>query len=226
MKKILAVLFCLFFANIIYAYRPYYNFEKYRKALVSIKITTTFQEKSDLFIKEENGAGFIVHPEGWIMTNLHVVESLVLDDEVGIIDKKMEIMLSDGRVCNESKKDLIKCFPEKDIALFRVDCPLKSLPFLQISENQPENGNEIILLRFEEKRFGVVISITGPDGSILISTPFKNGWSGSPILDKGNKVIGMTAFFYFEKNDKEIIERYAVVPVKKNFLKFLAKSEP
>lgn len=232
MKKISVFLCCLFLFCVIVPVEPKNknnSQNEIQKAIVRIKITTTaiLKEESEeiLLTKEEEGTGFIVNLDGWIMTNFHVIESLILDsDEIEgeITGQKMEIALSDGRICGKSEKDLIKCCLEKDVALFKIDCPVKNLPFLRISESQPQIGDKITILGLKEKRSGIIISTFGLDNNILVNIPFENGWSGSPVLlDKEKKVIGMATFFYFESGGK--IVRYAIVPVKIFAEKFFLK---
>lgn len=76
------------------------------------------------------GSGVIVSPEGYILTNHHVIEAA---DEI-------KIALSDGR---ETKARVIGSDPETDLAVVKVD--MQSLPTMTFGQSDNAQVGDIVL---------------------------------------------------------------------------------
>jgi len=200
------------------------NFDNLKKAVVSIEVKTLKEIGAEKFLITEKGAGFIVDPSGWIITNCHIVESLFLDPDLNdgkIVNNELEVTLFDGRKCSADYVSI--CFLNLDTALFKVDCGKEKLPFLLISNKSPQKGDEIILLGLKNIKEGLVIDTNGISQSIIITASFEKGWSGTPVLNCEREVIGIASFTYFEKDSGK--EKFAVIPINKSLLKSINKSK-
>ena len=76
------------------------------------------------------GSGVIVDPEGYILTNHHVIQNAA----------KLMITLRDGR---EVKASIIGADPESDLAVFKVD--LKDLPYLDLVDSASAEIGDVVL---------------------------------------------------------------------------------
>lgn len=140
------------------------------------------------------GSGFIISPDGYIMTNNHVV---------GDADQ-VTVTLLDGR---EYKADIIGTDPPTDVAIIKID--ESGLPFLRFSDSDKlEVGDWVLAFG---NPFGLshtltagIVSAKGRSGIglndyenfIQTDAAINPGNSGGPLIDLDAKVVGMnTAIF-------------------------------
>ncbi len=140
------------------------------------------------------GSGVIVSPNGYILTNHHVVEAA---DEV-------EVALVDGR---KAKASIIGSDPETDLAVLKVK--LKDLPAITFGQSQQVKVGDVVLA--VGNPFGVGQSVTMGIVSALsrsqvgINT-FENfiqtdaavnpGNSGGALTDTSGNLIGINTAIY------------------------------
>jgi serine protease Do len=140
-----------------------------------------------------SGSGFIVDPQGVIVTNNHVVDGA---DQV-------EVTLTDGR---KFTSDNIKTDPRTDIAIVRIkaDGPLPFLPFGD--SNAMEIGDRVLAVGAP---FGLAGSVTHgiisakgrdiglnrrqADDLIQTDAPINPGNSGGPLVNLAGQVIGVNS---------------------------------
>ncbi|NCO53086.1 MAG: DegQ family serine endoprotease [Deltaproteobacteria bacterium] len=140
------------------------------------------------------GSGFLISPDGYIMTNNHVV---------GDADQ-VTVTLLDGR---EYRADIVGTDPPTDVAIIKID--ESDLPFLRPADSdQLEVGDWVLAFG---NPFGLshtltagIVSAKGRSGIglndyenfIQTDAAINPGNSGGPLVDLDGKVVGMnTAIF-------------------------------
>lgn len=139
------------------------------------------------------GSGFIVHRDGYVVTNFHVVNGA----------RQIKVELLDGR---KLPADLISSDPDADLAILKVqhDAPLPTLELgdssdLMIGEPVIAVGNP---LGFSHSVSSGILSalhrdLTGDNGAKMLTdviqtdTAINPGNSGGPLLNIYGQVIGI-----------------------------------
>lgn len=158
-----------------------------------VRISTT-QIISDFFYSYETsglGSGYIISPNGEIVTNNHVVSGA----------KKITVTLSDG---NEYEATIIGTDPSSDIALIKING--ENLPYLTFGDSSTlKVGQTVIAIGNpygldHTVTTGVISalerSLTFEDGTTLVGViqtdaAINPGNSGGPLLTLTGDVIGM-----------------------------------
>ncbi len=140
------------------------------------------------------GSGFIISPDGFIVTNNHVVEG----------GKEITVVFKDG---TEETAKLIGRDPKTDLALVKVK-PGKPLPYVQFSKKDTLRvGDWVVAVG---NPFGLGGSVTagivsargrdigtGPyNDFIQIDAPINKGNSGGPTFDVDGNVVGVNTAIY------------------------------
>ena len=139
------------------------------------------------------GSGFFISPDGYAVTNNHVVDHA----------KTVQVTTDDGATY---KAKVIGTDPKTDLALIKVDAN-QTFPFVKFSDHEPRIGDWVVAVG---NPFGLggtvtagIVSARGRDiGSnpyddyIQIDAPINKGNSGGPAFDVNGDVIGVnTAIF-------------------------------
>jgi serine protease DegQ len=140
------------------------------------------------------GSGVIVSPEGYVLTNNHVIEGA--DD--------IEVMLSDGR---KTRGKVVGTDPETDLAVLRID--LDKLPAITFGDSDALEVGDVVLAIGNP--FGVGQTVTSGIVSALgrnqlgINT-FENfiqtdaainpGNSGGALVDASGNLMGINTAIY------------------------------
>jgi len=145
------------------------------------------------------GSGFIVSPDGHVVTNRHVV-----DDE----DARYTVVMNDDTRYNVTvlAKDTVL-----DIAVLIIEAPSGNLPYLQFSDDTPRLGETVIVIGNALAEFrnsasvgiisGLSRSITARDGRgrsellrevIQTDAAINPGNSGGPMLNLRGQVVGVS----------------------------------
>lgn len=178
------------------------NIEIYKEAQqATVYITSTVIQRSffwgDYPVKDL-GSGFIINPEGQILTNFHVVSG----------SSQVEVTLS-GDTKTYAAKILV---PDRvdDLALIQIN-PDKKLPFLHLGDSdQLQVGQKVLAIGNPfglsgTLTTGVVSSLgrniqseNGNDMERMIQTDaaINSGNSGGPLLDSTGDVIGINTAIY------------------------------
>ena len=151
------------------------------------------------------GAGVIVDPDGYIMTNAHVVEGaqrirVILPAPVG--DSPLDMTAESERQILDAK--LVGVHKETDLALLKVEG--HDLPTLPLGTNRPVHPGEMVFavgspegLR-NSVTMGVVSSVwrqPDPDQPMVYiqtDAPINPGNSGGPLVDLDGYVVGLNTF--------------------------------
>jgi serine protease Do len=147
-----------------------------------------------------SGSGFIITPDGYIVTNNHVVEEAV----------SIEVLLSDGRVFDNVR--LIGRDETTDVALLKIDAP--NLTHVPLGSSEATRvGDWVLAVGSPGFRFGTplttsvtagIVSAKGRNIRILnellaiedfIQTDavINPGNSGGPLINAAGEVIGVNA---------------------------------
>ena len=139
------------------------------------------------------GSGFFITPDGFVVTNNHVVEEA----------EDITVTLDSG---DKYPAKLIGSDPRTDVALVKVTAPGKTFPFVEFSSKTPRVGDWVLAVG---NPFGLGGTVTagiisahnrdigsGPYDYLQIDAAVNRGNSGGPSFDLDGKVIGMnTAIF-------------------------------
>ena len=139
------------------------------------------------------GSGFIIHPDGLIVTNNHVVENAT----------DIKVKLEDGK---EYKATVVGRDPKTDLALIKIDA--KNLPAAPFGDSEKlEVGEPVMAIG---NPFGLDATVTtgivsakgrhineGPyDDFIQTDASINSGNSGGPLINLNGEVVGInTAIF-------------------------------
>lgn len=145
-------------------------------------------------IEHGNGSGVIISPDGYIVTNNHVVD--------GAVD--IRVTTSDRRVL---KAKLVGTDPLTDLAVLKVDA--NNLPSVPWGDSKDVRPGQTVLafgnpygFRFTVTR-GIVSAVNrpNPDGDrrkpgefIQTDAAINPGNSGGPLVDARGEVIGINTF--------------------------------
>ncbi len=150
---------------------------------------------------QELGSGFLISPDGYILTNDHVAGNA----------KEITITLSGGQ---KYKAELVGTDQVSDIALLKIDD--KNLPFVKLGNSDDvitgewviAFGNPFGLFDISDKPTVTVgvVSATGMNlraqegriyrGMIQTDAAINSGNSGGPLLNSAGEVIGVNAVIY------------------------------
>jgi len=140
------------------------------------------------------GSGFVVHEDGYIVTNAHVVEGV----------KRLKAVFSDGR---EFQAEVISVDTTKDLAVLTIKAGEK-LPFVELGRGDDLMIGETVIAignpyGYANTATSGVISAVGRDiqvtegywlrGLIQTDAPINPGNSGGPLLNINGQLIGITS---------------------------------
>lgn len=139
------------------------------------------------------GSGFIISPDGYIMTNNHMVEGA----------EKVTIEFEDGR---KFTAEIQGTDPDSDIALVKIDAD--NLPYLEFADSDQLEVGEWVLaignpLSFSHTVTAGIVSAKGRsvglaniENFIQTDAAINRGNSGGPLLNLEGKVVGMNTAIY------------------------------
>ncbi|MHC5024055.1 MAG: trypsin-like peptidase domain-containing protein [Planctomycetota bacterium] len=145
------------------------------------------------YTRQSVGSGFVIHPDGYIVTNAHVIARTA----------ERKVTFADGGVFDA---EVIAADPERDIAVLKIDPGGTELPILPLGRSNDLMIGETVIaignpLGFQHTVTAGVISATerdlelGPNLSLpsLIQTDasINPGNSGGPLLNVLGELIGV-----------------------------------
>jgi serine protease Do len=139
------------------------------------------------------GSGFIIHPDGVIMTNAHVVQGA----------SEVTVRLTDRR---EFTAKVIGVDTKSDIAVIKINA--KDLPTVKLGDSHQLKVGEWVLaigapFGFENSATAGIVSAKGrtlPDSGyvpfIQTDVPINPGNSGGPLFNMRGEVVGINSQIY------------------------------
>jgi serine protease Do len=174
------------------------------------------QQTSGPLARERSlGSGVIVDPDGYIITNLHVVKGadrvrVVLTPAVGAESQPAAMLKSKGRILNAQIVGVSKAI---DLAVLKVEAT--GLPTLSLGRyDQIHKGQVVLAFGSPEGlensvTFGLISSVLRQpdpdDPMVYIQTDaaINPGNSGGPLVDVDGNVLGIDTFIYTKSGGNE-----------------------
>jgi serine protease Do len=139
------------------------------------------------------GSGFFISPDGYGVTNNHVVDHA----------QSVEIATDDGKTYTAK---VVGTDPKTDVALIKVD-GRGDFPYVQFADSEPRIGDWVLAVGNPYGLGGTVtagivsargrdIGTSPYDDFLQIDAPVNKGNSGGPTFDESGKVAGVTTAIY------------------------------
>lgn len=140
------------------------------------------------------GSGLIVSPDGYILTNYHVVGDHPVDIKVTLMDKR------------EFKAKVVGKDPKTDLALLKIDTD-RPLPYASLGDSRKAQVGDWVLAIGNPFGFNLtatvgIVSAKGRalggdyDNYIQTDAPINPGNSGGPLFNTSGQVIGINSAIY------------------------------
>jgi S1-C subfamily serine protease len=148
------------------------------------------------------GTGFIVHPDGYVLTCSHVIP---VEPDCKIEGIKASIA---GRYEHAYPLTVVRRDEQGDVILLKL--PQRQKPWRSLqSMADAQVGGEIVALGFPEEQDVVEVpgSIIGvhADGRWLTNTALNRGMSGGPAFDRSGAVVGIVEGGYQEAQSLNVL---------------------
>jgi serine protease Do len=160
------------------------------------------------------GSGVIVDPDGYIMTNAHVVEGA---QRIHVALPMASVVFPD-QIAPEGKQRIVEArliglHKETDLALIKID--ETGLPTLSLGSRRPVHQGELVFAMGSPEglansvTMGVVSSVARqadpnrPMVYIQTDAPINPGNSGGPLVDSDGYVVGINTFILSEAGGSE-----------------------
>ena len=175
-----------------------------------------------IFNDEGSGSGFLISPDGYIITNAHVVGkardvSVVLYDQQKLMDKTNPIHTPSHKSMGNKIYfgKVLKINRARDLALVKIEG--ENLPWMELETNRKvyTTGKEVVAIGAPRNiewtvTQGVISAVRDKNGvdTIQTDTAINGGNSGGPLIDlKTGKVIGVNSWSRVPEKTSEDLQR-------------------
>jgi serine protease Do len=189
--------------------------ERVKPAVVQILITGYAPADGQLVKQRASGSGVILDPDGYVITNAHVVQGarrvqVALAGLASGPPGARSILKAPGRVVGAV---VVGTDLETDLAVLKID--EKGLPVLTFGDSEALRPGELVLafgspMGLENSvTFGVVSAVARQvrpeDRMIYVQTDasINPGNSGGPLVDGQGRVVGINTFIYSQSGGNE-----------------------
>ncbi len=176
----------------------------FRQASPSVVHITTLAVRQDAFsfdvlqIPQGTGSGFVWDADGHVVTNFHVIQEA----------DAATVTMADH---SNWKAHLVGAYPDKDLAVLRVDAPPASLHPIPIGTSHDlQVGQKVFAIGnpfgLDQSLTTGIISALGREIQSVTQRPIKDviqtdaainpGNSGGPLLDSAGRLIGVNTAIY------------------------------
>lgn len=167
-----------------------------------------------LAAEDSSGSGILMTPDGYILTNAHVVKnahSVKVQLNMRATAEARE--LGDRSVNRPLNAKIVGIDRETDLALVKIDA--NNLPYLEFGNSYELKQGEIVLalgnpLGLDNSvSLGVVSAVTRqikPDDTMVYiqtDAPINPGNSGGPLIDSEGRVVGINTFILTQSGGSE-----------------------
>jgi len=178
-------------------------------------LTTDEQKNDTAFLEAQRGigAGVVLSPDGYIVTNAHVVEGAQrIRVRLQGLDKQTAAQV-DASPHGPIEAKLVGIDRVSDLAVLKID--VKGLPTLQLADSNDLKQGQVVFafgspLGLENSVSMGVVSATArqidpdkPDIYIQTDAPINPGNSGGPLVDVDGHVVGINTFILSESGGNE-----------------------
>ena len=116
------------------------------------------------------GSGFLISPDGYLVTNNHVVEKA----------SEVDVVTDDGKTYTAK---VIGTDPRTDVALLKIE-GRKDFPWVKLAGDSPRVGDWVLAV-------GNPFGLAGTDDFLQIDAAVNRGNSGGPTFNLAGEVIGV-----------------------------------
>ena len=203
------------FARAIYGFRPKQEAEPGNGTVPSFLASNKYASM---------GSGFLISPDGWILTNQHVVHS----------DSEVEVRTSKG---DFRSAKVVKTDSREDLALLKIEgAPASNCLSLEPSDSAmgtgvftigfPKPSIQGVEPKFTDGRISSLSGIRDDSHTYQISVPVQPGNSGGPLVNmKSGLVTGMISS-KLASNDPESAPENVNYAIKQSIIRTFLKSVP
>ncbi|MBF0591433.1 MAG: trypsin-like peptidase domain-containing protein [Nitrospirae bacterium] len=168
-------------------------------SVVNITTTTLIKDFFSIYPQKGSGSGSIISPEGYVLTNAHVIEDAT----------EINITMTDGR---KYRARFIGADPDNDIAVIKITgdkqtsfkaVELGNSDELQVGQRVYAIGNPFGLN--STLTTGIISALSRPlttnrgrvmENVIQTDTPINPGNSGGPLIDTSGRMIGINSAIF------------------------------
>jgi serine protease Do len=144
---------------------------------------------------QAQGSGFLISPDGYIVTSYHIVDRAVA----------VRVVMADGEAVAAR---MVGADPTTDLALLKIDHGV-NLPHVTLADALPRTGEWVLVVGspfgFGGTATAGIVSAQsrdiGRNSFIQIDAPVNRGNSGSPTFNMNGQVIGVNTAIYSPTGD-------------------------